>query len=197
MSEVMALEKIVELWLKSEGHWTETRVPFKKPSGANSDVDVIGIKLNGKKAKVVVVEVKGHGSPSAFPNYGSPGRTRGIKRLCSKEKKDLKSFLRSDFAKQFGIKRVDEVRLVEPGRLPHKRAELEHRLRQELRLPFVLRIYSVDEVIQLLWEWVIKNKDIRRKRYADTSLEMIRWILRSGRNIEWAAKGVRSGDHAR
>ena len=198
MSEAMAVERMVEEWLRFQGHWTQTRVPFKKPRGGNSDINVIGANLQRKRPRVVVVEVKGHGSPSAYPDYTSPGRARQIEDLCKKEKRSIKQFLHSPAAKHLGVTKVDELRLVEPGRLGplgKRREDLEHTLRQKYRLPFELRIVSIDEVIKDLFKRVTTDKDERRKRYADTALEMIRWITRAKGQIEWSSEIARAAVH--
>lgn len=195
MSEAMALERLAEEWLRFQGFWTQTRVPFrlrgtaKKPLGSSSDLDVIGIRENEKGLDVVVVEVKGHGAPNVYPDYTRHGRGREIIKICKEKKKDVRIFERS-VRKDWGIHRVNELRLVLGGKLVtagDARRKLEHDLKHRYKLPFSVRIFSIDEMIRDLVECVRKDKDVRRKRYADSALEMIRWVLRSGGNICWPA----------
>lgn len=186
MSEVMALESLVEQLLSFEGYWTKMRVPFKKPSGANSDLDVLGIKRGGR---VVVAECKGWGSPEDYWNFDAPSRRKYLDELCREARDNFKHFLRSQQAKRLEIDHIDEFYLVLPGRVGQEenREALSARLKQKHRLPVsVFRLLCVHEVIRKLQDHVSKNMNERRKRYADTSLEMIRWVLRSGGRISWA-----------
>ncbi len=185
MSETMALESLAEQWLRSQGYWTQTRVPFKKRKG-NSDLDVIGVNLQGR-GRVVVIECKGWYGPKDYPTFTSKGKKQDVVWLCQKAKEDLKYFLGSRASKDRGIARVDEFRLVLPGYLPDgaKRRDMETQVKKRCRLPWDLRLFSVHEIIRDLQTWVKRDMYVSRKRYSDTSLEMLRWVWRSGGEIRW------------
>lgn len=194
MSEAMALERLAQEWLRFQGFWTQTRVPFrlrfngKTPLGASSDLDVIGLRQNGKELDVVVVEVKGHGSPDTYPRF-TKSRKQKIIEICKAKKRDIRLFERS-VRKDWGIGKVNELRLVLGERLVpagKRRNELERSIKRKCKLPFRVRIFAIDEIIRDLVEYVRKDKDERRKRYADTALERIRWIIRSDGNVCWSA----------
>lgn len=183
MSEAMALESLAEQWLRSEGYWTQTRVPFRMRRG-NSDLDVLGVNL---KRRVVVIECKGWGGPEYYPTYNTQRLEEEVVPLCRKAKKDLKYFLASVASRKLEITRVYEFRLVLPGHLPDgaQKRDMEKDLKKRCGLACNLRIFSVHEVIRDLQKWVGEDMHIRRKRYADTALEMLRWVWRSGGQICW------------
>lgn len=81
--------------------------------------------------------------------------------------------------------KVKELRLILGERLPA--ADARRKFEQELKGKGKLEvhIFSIDEMIRGLVESVREDMYVRRKRYADTALEMIRWIIRSGGNVCW------------
>ncbi len=185
MSEPMALERLVEQWLRFDGYWTLTRVPFKilRRGGGNSDFDVLGVNAKGK---VVVAECKAWGRANDYWDFDAKSDRRVIEKLCKKVKKDWPHFKQSYANKRrLKLRRIDTPRLVLPGRLsdPGTKEELESSLTK--RCGFDVQIFGIHEVIQKIQDEVEKDKDKRRRRYADTALEMIRWILRSDGRICW------------
>ncbi len=182
MSEAMALETLMEHLLRFEGFWTRTRVPFKRKRGGLSDIDIVGINHKGRG---VVVECKGWGSPESYYNLNTAKRRLQIRQLCRKAKKDIPHFLKSEANKTLGIRRIHEFRLVLPGKLDTgaPRKSLEQTLGKQMKC--TVEIVCVDELLKKLVDHVAQDKNKRRKRYPDTSLEMIRWVLRSGGRICW------------
>ncbi len=181
----MALERLVEQWLRFDGYWTLTRVPFKikRRGGGNSDFDVLGVNAKGE---VVVAECKAGGRASDYFNFDAKWGRRWIEELCEKVKKDWPHFKQSDAnKKRLHLRRIDTLRLVLPGRLNNQgtKEKLESSLTK--RCGFDVQIFGIHEVIQKIQDNVEKDKNERRRRYADTALEMIRWILRSDGRICW------------
>jgi hypothetical protein len=131
MSGVMAFETLVRTWLEFQGYWTMVRAPFKKRSGAISDIDVLG---RNARDQTVVAECKAWGSPCQDGN--SELYAEGLR-------------------KEYGM-------------------PVDH-----------LNVKGIHEVIQDLYNSVNIDMHERRKRYPDSALEMLRWMIRAGGRTDW------------
>ncbi len=185
MSEPMAVERLVEQWLRFDGYWTLTRVPFKIKThgGGNSDFDVLGVNWKGE---VVVAECKAGGRADDYFNLDAKGMRGWIEELCGKVKKDWRHFKQSyTNKKRLHLRRINTFIVVLPGRLNDQ--ETKEKLESSLtkRYGFDVQIFGIHEVIQKIQDQVENDMGKRQRRYADTALEMIRWILRSHGRICW------------
>jgi len=182
MSEEMAIETLAKHWLTFDGYWVQTRVPFKKHRG-HSDFDVVAFMP--ASSKVVIVECKAWGSPTDYPNFQTAARAKRIKEMCRKAHRDWKYFGRSAANKRLKLQKLYEFRLVLPGRLDDKKKQVDLEKELSLELGFKVRLFAVHEVIQEVQKQVEKDMELRRVRYPDTSLEMLRWVSRSKGRLSW------------
>ncbi len=179
MSEPMALERLAAEWLRFEGYWTELRVPYRKKN-TFSDIDVLGFRKQAPG--VVAVECKGWGKATEYRHLAK-GRIDRIRRHCWRTKRSWASFQHSN--KRLGLGRIDELRLVWPGSFRKEATKI--KLEKELtnKCGFKVRIFGVRDLIVQLENCVRNDLKERGKRYPDTALEMIRWVVRSGGRICW------------
>ena len=87
MSEVMAIESIVEAYAKFKGYFCEMRVPFKLKRGY-SDFDIVG--FNPKTRATLVVECKAWGSSDYYPSCDGSDYKRWFKKQFRKIIKNCK-----------------------------------------------------------------------------------------------------------
>lgn len=175
--EPMAIERLVAEYLKLDGYFIKTRIPFHTRKGSISDLDVIGIKTKNRDS--IVVECKAFGSANVYPNYDTPRRREDIRKYAEKLVKRTRVFLSSESnKKQFKISRFRRYLIIVPGYLDDDaRTDLEIILKKKLRKRF--RIMPIHELIQETIRRVEADKTQRGARYPDTALEMIRWMSRA------------------
>lgn len=172
----MAIEKLVEEYLKLEGYFTRTRVPFRtkqrgKSRGGLSDLDVIGVKP--KKNDNIVVECKAFGKSDSYPNYASSKRKKSLMKYARKLVKGAK-----EFKKQSKIGSFKKYWIIIPGYLDDEQREQQER-KIKGQLGKKVEIISIHKLIRDIIEKVEQDKGPRGRRYPDTALEMIRWMSRS------------------
>lgn len=168
----MAIEAMAEELAKSEGYFTETRVPFKKDKG-NSDFDVLG--YHPKNNHTLVIECKAWGSPE---NYTSFNNYSFFQEFFQKIIDDF-SYFKSSPTNHWGIKKLNEMWFVIPGSCDYI-SEYEADLLKEFKIR--CRLIPIHQLIFELLKFVRDDKDKRRKRYNNAALEFCRWFLRSYEN---------------
>jgi len=80
----------------------------------------------------------------------------------------------------FKQEQVKEIRSVIPGYFENKEKlhEIQNNLSSELPFNPQVRVVPIHEIIETLIERINTDKDIRRKRYPVSALELIRWLTR-------------------
>jgi hypothetical protein len=172
MTEPMAIEKLVAERYELDGYFTLLRVPFKLKSGS-SDLDVIA--YDKKTKDTIIIECKAWGSPDDYSNFDTTARRRKIKWLFKDLKNRAEKFRQSE-TNVWGIGKPKKLVIVIPGFFDDKEVfenDVSHALKCKVEL------LPIHELIKELIEKVQTDKDIRRKRYGSTSLEFIRWLIRS------------------
>lgn len=170
MSEVMAIESIAEEYAKFLGYFTETRVPFKLKKG-NSDIDVLG--FNPKTKTSLVIECKAWGSPDQYPSFTNSKKwfKEKLTEIIGKW-----GYFKKAPTNRWNLKNLDEIWFIIPGFCDDK-SKIETEISKELNHD--IKIIPIHELILNIMFEVRKDKNIRRKRYANPALEFCRWLLRS------------------
>lgn len=195
MSEGMALEKLAEEHARLQGYLTLVRVPFKPPKRrgtkhrGNTDFDVLG--YSPKSHKVLLVEVKGYGSPHQYPDWSyfrdrrDPLTSTSVNGFVTGAVKKWQAFTRDRAANSWGFRRGDlgEVRVIIPGYWKQDRQRFEDYLDSLVlkkchQRGIRVSVWPVHELILDILRMVKDDKLVRRVRYADTALEAFRWITR-------------------
>lgn len=96
-------------------------------------------------------------------------------------KEDWRSFIDGQKTNKWGFRTFDKIRLVVDGHFPTDGRE---RFQKELKTMAgcEVEILPIHEMIEQLFLMIKEDKNNRRKRYPDTALEMLRWLLRSMEN---------------
>lgn len=170
MSEAMAIESIAEEYAKFLGYFTETRVPFKLKKG-NSDIDVLG--FNPKTKTSLVIECKAWGSPNQYPSFTNSKKwfKEKLTEIIGKW-----SYFKKAKTNRWNLINLDEIWFIIPGFCDDK-SKIEAEISKELKHD--IKIIPIHELLLNIMFKVREDKNIRRKRYANTALEFCRWLLRS------------------
>ena len=176
MSEEMAIEKLVENYVNFEGYFTTFRVPYKKSGGGLSDIDIIG--YNPRNQETLLVEVKAWGSPESYKNAE---KWDDWEEWIGELKDGWKGFTRGG-SNHWGFTKLDKVLIVLPAhfKTPNKEAILSEELSK--KFGFKVEILPIHSLIERLFFKVNEDMIVRRRRYPDTALELLRWIIRTSKN---------------
>jgi len=171
MSEVMAIESIVEAYAKFKGYFCEMRVPFKL-RGGYSDLDIVG--FNPKTRATLVVECKAWGSSDYYPSCGGSGYKRWFKEEFRRIIKKWDRFKKSP-SNRWNLSKLDQIWYVLPGYSQDKE-KVEAQLSKELK--HSIRIIFIHELIRNVILEVNEDRKKRGKRYSNPALEFCRWLLK-------------------
>jgi len=170
MSELMAIESIVEEYAKFLGYFTEHRVPFKLKKG-NSDIDVLG--YNRKTKKSLMIECKAWGSPNQYYSFNDSKSwfKKQFQTMIGKWE-----FFKKSSTNKWNLSKLNEIWFVIPG-FCDDRLQTEAEISKELHC--TVKIIPIHNLLLDIMFEVKKDKDVRRKRYPNAALEFCRWLLRS------------------
>jgi len=167
------LEELISFYFQLRGYFTLTRiiVPCGESSRGLSDFDVIAYDRN--ENEVVIVECKGWGSPEEYPSFDTPGRLDKLRNIAEKIIRCWNSFVKSQFNKyNFTGEELRKIIIVIPGKISSGN-------RSMVISSIQIEIKPIHEVILDIINTVKEDMYIRRKRYWNPALEMIRWIIRA------------------
>ncbi len=171
MSEVMAIESIVEAYAKFRGYFCEMRVPFKLKRGY-SDLDIVG--FNPKTGATLVVECKAWGSSDYYPSFDGSDSKRWFKKQFREIIKKWDQFKKSP-SNRWKLSKLNQIWYVLPGHFQHKEV-FEAQLSKELK--HSIKIIFIHELIRNVILEVNKDRKKRGKRYSGPALEFCRWLLK-------------------
>jgi len=136
-----------------------------------SDFDVIA--YNRSNGEVIIAECKGWGSPESYLNFSTDKRLNKLKSIAEKIVNCWKNFVNSRFNKYgFGKDELKKVIIVIPGYISSTN-------KHTTISGVPVEIKPVHEVILDIIKIVKNDMYVRRRRYWNPALEMIRWIIRA------------------
>lgn len=208
MTEI--LENIVSAYYNVKGYFTKTRVPVvisnwcevivrkknvsNKPKRVISDIDVLAYKLVNKKRKeLIMIEIKGWGSPEEYLNFNSSRRRDALVKIILKQLCVWNNFV--DGSSEVECDDLDKFILIIPGDINNDAkkyiinsviAKLSYD--PKLNKCFMnktnfIEILPIHELIEDIVKVIKADMYVRRKRYQSEALELIRWIIRIFKKI--------------
>lgn len=190
MSEVMAIETIVEEYAKFKGYITETRVSLKTKKGGHPDIDIFG--YNPKNKRLLMIECKAWGKADDYVSFDTPSRIKrinGVFNDMARRWKDFKDFKKSKLAdrKRWSFRDLNELWLVIPGYFEkeeseHIQEQIKSKIKKKIKSIIDVKIIPIHEIILGIIKDVNKEKGERGRRYSNPALEFCRWLLRGYEN---------------
>ena len=205
MTEV--LENIVAAYYEIKGYFTKTRVPVgikerckiieelersgnKKAKKGISDIDIIAYKRD--KDELIMIECKGWGSPEKYGHFNSPKKIEMLARVIIKRLCVWDNYANN--SKEFNYNELKKFVIIIPGAIREEsKNDVKKRVIDKIRQNPLLRKYvdarrntlkveidikPIHELILGLVEEVKRDMVIRRKRYQNEALELIRWLIK-------------------
>jgi hypothetical protein len=171
MTEIMAIEKIAEEHAKLEGFLTITRVPYKKVKNYG-DLDILA--YSPEDGFLMLIDVKARGKVERYTNANTEKGREYIERRISGLMTYWPKFV-SGNTNRWKFKKLDKIRLIVDGPFDAK-----HQFQEDLTKKFEVpvELLPIHELFEQIILRVNVDMRVRRKRYPDTALEFIRWLIK-------------------